>query len=360
MKAWYITGPDRLEMREIPEPALRPGCVVVDVLTAQCSVTEANLVALETDPFGFLERIRAEGAVRLPAHEMVGRVTAVNADSGFKVGDRVSTQAKVTCGVCEACRRGEWRYCQDTLLTGVETDGLMAERVLLRESGLTLVPEVLSDAEAANLQPLGDCVCAVESLTTLKPGCKAAVWGAGCLGMNTMQILKARGAYVMIVDIKEENLKLAKELGADAVINGRETDCVEEVRWLTDGRGADIVIDAAGGNPKKGLAGTAALQQAAKALKPEGECLILAIYGPSVEFPIGIFRDYGKQITMPAFTTTAHMAEAARLIAEKKIQVEPMITHRFHGIEHVPEMLKVTGNKTSVKSLNPAQVVIGE
>ena len=63
---------------------------------------------------------------------------------------------------------------------------------------------------------------------------------------------------------------------------------------------------------------------------------------------------------MPKLTTTQHMAKAAQLIAEKKVQVEPMITHRFDGIEQVPEMYRVTGNKTGVKSMNPAQVNIAK
>lgn len=360
MKAWFLTGPNQMELMDAPEPELKPGYLIAEVLTAQASVTEANMIALEGNPFGIMDKIKANGRFSLTGHEMVGRVVAVNPQSRVAVGDRVSTLAKVPCGECDACKRGELRYCEHENLMGVTCDGIFAERVLLRETGLVKVPEVLSNAEAANLQPIGDCVGAVESLVTLRPGCTVAVWGAGCLGMNTMQILKAYGARVIIVDIKEENLVLARELGADVAINGKETDPVAEIMRLTNGRGADIVIEAAGGNPKRGLAGTIALQQAVKALKPEGELHILAIYGATIEFPIGELRTYGKLLSMPKLTTTQHMAKAAQLIAEKKVQVEPMITHRFDGIEQVPEMYRVTGNKTGVKSMNPAQVNIAK
>jgi len=359
MKAWFLTGPNQMELLDTPDPQLKPGFLVAQVLTAQASVTEANMISLEENMFGMADRIKREGKISLPGHEHVARVVAVNPGSKFKVGDRVSTLAKITCGECEGCLHDEPRKCTNPSWMGVTLDGMFSEYVLLQESGLVLVPEVLTNSEAANLQPLADCVAAVDS-TSLKEGDNVVIFGAGCLGMSTTQIVRAKGAgKVIVVDIKSENLELAKKLGATHIINGREVDPVEAIKELTGG-GADLIFDCAGGNPKKGLAGTIVLQQACKSVRPEGELHILAMYGDSVEIPIGLMRNYGRTISFAKFTTLKHMAMGAQLIAEKKLDVASMVTHQLKGIEQVPKMFEITGNKTSVKSLNPAQVIISE
>ena len=360
MKAWFLTGPGKMEMFEVPVPELKPGFLLAQVLTAQASVTETNVITLEDDIFGLLPRIEKEGKISLPGHEHVSRVVAVNPDSKFKVGDRVSTLAKITCGYCKGCQADKPRECEHPSWMGITNDGMFSEYVLLQESGLITVPENLTDSEAANLQPLADCIAAVDT-TSLKEGDTVAIFGMGCLGMSTLQIVKASNPSKLIaIDVKQENLELAKSLGATDIINGREVDPVATIKALTGGKGADIVIDCAGGNPKKGLAGTVVLQQAVKSARPEGELLILAMYGDFVEFPIGVVRTYGQRVTFPYFTTLDHMRKGAQLISEGKLNVECMVTHVLEGIEKVPEMFDITGNTTSVKSLNPAQVIISK
>lgn len=359
MKAWFLTGPSKLSLQEVEEPQLQPGYLIAEVLTAQASVTEANMISLEDNPFGMLDKINKYGKVSLPGHEMCARVVKVNYGSKFEVGERISTLAKIVCGKCPGCLRSDYRGCSNEHLMGVTLDGVFAERILIPESGLIKVPEKLTNSEAANLQPLADCVGAIDSLKTFRLGVSVAIFGAGCLGLNTLQVANATGAgKTIIVDIKEENLKLAKELGVDHVINGLTDDPVKAIKDLTGGIGADIVIEAAGGNPKRGLAGTVALQQAVKAVKPEGELHVLAIYGPSVEFPIGEMRTYGKLMSTPIFTNLMHMKRGANLIANGQLKIEPMISHKLDGIEQVPKMFEITGNKSSVKSINPAQVNI--
>lgn len=357
MKSWYITGPNQLIMEDVAEPELKPGYALVEVLTAQGSVTEAGMLTLEGDTHGLKEKLDAAGKASVPGHECCARVVAVNPGSAFHVGDRVTTLVMIPCGQCEACKIGNYHACKKQELLGVTLDGIFSERALLPERGLMLVPEKLTNCEAANLQPLSDCVAGFDSVSFV-PGMKVAIFGAGCLGMNMLQIAKAAGAETMIVDIKEENLALAGKLGADHLINGKQVDAVEEICRLTNGMGADIVFDCAGGNPKRGLAGLIVLNQAAKVVKAEGELMIMAHYGPSVEFPIGELRGKGKKLVMPRYATLAHLQKAAELIENGQVQIEPLVTQRFDGIESVPQMFEVTGNKGNSKTINPAQVNI--
>lgn len=357
MKSWFITGPNQLVMEDVPVPELKPGYALIKLLTAQASVTEANMITLEGATFGLKEKLDEFGKASLPGHECCGEVVAVNPDSAFEVGDRVSSLAFIPCGKCPACLSKNYHACAHQELLGISLDGIFSEYALLPERALLKVPENLTNCEAANLQPLSDCVAGFDSVD-FELGMKVVIFGAGCLGMNMLQIAKASGAETIVVDIKEENLVLAKELGADETINGRETDAVAKIREMTGGIGADIVFDCAGGNPKRGLAGTVVLRQAVDAVKAEGQLMIMAHYGPSVEFPIAVMRGNGKKLIMPKFATITHLKRAAELISRGQVKIEPLVSQRLDGIEKVPEMFAITGNKGGTKTINPAQVNI--
>lgn len=151
-----------------------------------------------------------------------------------------------------------------------------------------------------------------------------------------------------------------KNWGANHAINGTKEDPVKLIKKLTDGAGADVVFEAAGGNSKKGLAGTKALLQAIDSLKPEGDLVILAMYGSEIVFPIGDMRTYGKKLIMPVFTTLKHMEHGANLILSGNVKIAPLITSHLSGIDKVPQSFQITGNKAESKSIAPAQVHIKE
>lgn len=356
MKAWFLTGPNQFAMDDVPEPQLKEGYLKVELLTVQPSITETIMVTCEGDAFGIGESVKAGKRFRLPGHELCGRVLEVNPGSPFAPGDRVASLAKIRCEACHGCHTGG--KCTGEELLGVTIDGIFAERAILPERALIKVPERLTNSEAANLQPLADCVAAVDSVD-IRLGDTVAIYGAGCLGMNTMQVARLSGAgKLIVVDVKEESLALAKKLGATHVINGRNEDPVAAIKELTGGDGADVVFDAAGGDPKKGLAGTVAMVNAAKSVRHGGQMLILAFYGDSVEFPIGELRPNSKKLVFPTFTSTKHMAHGATLIEAGLLQIEPLVTVRLDGIENVPQAFEATANKGAVKSIAPAQVNI--
>lgn len=200
-------------MEEVDEPYLQDGFVKIEVLIVQPSITETILVACEGDALGISDKINGGKFIRLPGHEFCGRVIEVNKGSKYKIGDRVSSLAKIPCGRCRMCSTGNVRCCLQEDLLGITIDGVFCEIALLPESGLVKISEELTNSEAANLQPLADCVAAVDSVK-IKLGDTVAVYGAGCLGMNIMQVVKASGAgTVIVVDIKENSLGLAKKLG---------------------------------------------------------------------------------------------------------------------------------------------------
>lgn len=355
MKAWYLTGPNRFELFDDPEPVIKPGYLVAEILTIQASVTETIKVTLEDENDMYYKKVHEFGKTRMPGHEMVARVLEVNPDSRFQVGDRVSSLVKIPCGRCPACLSGTSYACRNILWMGETTDGICAERVLIPEAGLVKVPDSVSNCEAANLQPLAECVNAFDS-TSFELGETVAFYGAGVMGLNTMQIARAQGAgKIIVVDIVDEKLEIAKRLGADYVINGLHEDPVEAIHALTDGLGADVVFEGAGGNPQKGLAGVKCLWQAAESVRPEGELHLLAVYGKSVEYPIGEMRRHGKRMSSPRFPTLAHIERAAKLLESKQVEIESLVSYKLDGIDKIPEMYQITGNKGANRTLFPAQ-----
>ena len=226
---------------------------------------------------------------------------------------------------------------------------------------ISKLPDTVSDSEAANLQPASDCVCFVES-ADMRLGDSVAIYGSGCLGMFTMQIANSTGAgQTIIVDVKDEILELAKKFGATHTINGSQEDPVQKILDLTNGFGADIVVEAAGGNPQRGLSGLKTFNQAVLSVRPEGTLFPVAMYAmetDSIEIPWNAIRSRGKRICTPKHTELKYLERAINLMAKKQLQVAEMVTHSFDGIEHVLEMYEITANKKKFGVLNPAQVVI--
>jgi threonine dehydrogenase-like Zn-dependent dehydrogenase len=347
-----------MRLREVPVPALKEGHLLAEILCAQPSVTETQMVAGIGNPYGFQDRLKKEGSVPLPGHEYCARVVKTNEGSKFKAGDRVAGLAKIPCGSCSMCQSGNPMLCRNADLMGVTLPGIFSELVLLPEPALIRVDDRISASEGACLQPMGDCVGAVET-AEIKMGDTIAIFGQGCLGINLLQVARACGAGELIaVDVRDDNLKKSTEVGANYTLNAKGTDPVNAIREVTAGKGADIVFEAAGGDPKKGLAGTQTFQQSIDSVRDGGKIVVLSFYGQPVEIPIDVMRMRGLQILFPKMTTIAHLQHAMRLVASGQLQLKPIVTQVLSGIDAVPKAFEITGSKGKYNSIMPAQVMM--
>ena len=181
-------------------------------------------------------------------HEPGGIVVEVGKNvKHLKVGDKVALEPGKTCGRCEFCKTGNYNLCPDVVFFATPpVDGVFQEYVAHEEGLCFKLPENVDTMEGALIEPL-----AVGFHAAMQGGAKmgqtAVVTGSGCIGLVTMMALKALGvSEVYVVDIMDKRLDKAMELGASAIINGKEKNTVEEVMKLTDGRGCDLVIDTSG------------------------------------------------------------------------------------------------------------------
>ncbi len=200
---------------------------------------------------GDVQRVDGLMKVKTPiilGHEPAGIIDEVGSEvKGFSVGERVFIKSVMTCGGCYYCRIGRDNLCDEVAgILGITQNGCYAEYVKVFPSQLYKLPENVSLEAGAIIS--GPCGTAFHAVTMAKVsvGNSAVVYGTGCVGTLTIQILKLSGVKVIAVDVESKKLEMARKLGADEVINAREEDPVKKVKELTDGMGADVAFEVIG------------------------------------------------------------------------------------------------------------------
>lgn len=232
-----------LELTEMPVPEPGPDEVLVRV--AACGICGSDVHGLD-----------GSSGRRIPpvvmGHEAAGVVAATGSQvRSVREGDRVTFDSTVWCGTCFYCRRGEINLCDNRQVLGVSCGdyrrhGAFAEYVVVPERIVAPLPDNLSFEEAAMIEPASVAVHAV-NLTPVRLGDTAVVVGTGMIGLLVVQALRLAGCgRIVAVDVDAARLELARQLGADQLVNAREADPVAAVADLTSGRGADVAVEAVG------------------------------------------------------------------------------------------------------------------
>lgn len=259
-------------------------------------------------------------------HEFVGEVTAVGPEvRKVRVGDRVSANVETFCGSCFFCRNGFINNCErGGWELGCRIDGCQAEyvRVPFADNGLNLLPDAVDDTAALLV---GDVLASGyfgAELAEIRPGDTVLVLGAGPVGLCAMSCARLFGpARIIASDVLPERLELARRMGlADVLLNPATDDVPEAVRALTSGRGADAVIEAAGGRDT--------FQTAWQAARPNACVAVVALYEEDQVLPLP--RMYGKNLTFKTGGVDAvHSDRLISLIAAGRIDTRPLVTHVF-------------------------------
>ncbi|HZD12456.1 MAG TPA: alcohol dehydrogenase catalytic domain-containing protein, partial [Candidatus Binatus sp.] len=173
-------------------------------------------------------------------HEFAGRVLETGKVVGeLREGDLVSGETHIACGRCFQCRTGNAHICENMRLRGVDTDGCFAHYHVLNEASAWKNDPKLSVEVASAQEPLGNAVHAA-SVSDIS-GKRVAVFGCGPIGACLIGLCKSFGATrIFAVDVVDYRLKLAKDMGADTLLNASSDDVASEIMKQTDGRGADI------------------------------------------------------------------------------------------------------------------------
>ena len=244
MKAAVLRGVHDLRLEEVPDPKPASNEVLIRVKAAGVCGTDVHM----------WEGTNQEGAFPfIPGHEWSGEVVEVGKDvKSVRRGERVVAEVPIPCRICDNCKDGmEPNMCPDKELYGFswENAGGMAEYTLAREERLFKIPENVSYEEAALVEPVSVAYHGVwEAGHGAAPHDRVVVFGAGPIGLFAMLSCKASGAPVIVVEPQAFRRQMAKDLGADVVIDPSGGDVAEQVKEHTGGRGATMVLECSGSN----------------------------------------------------------------------------------------------------------------
>jgi 2-desacetyl-2-hydroxyethyl bacteriochlorophyllide A dehydrogenase len=337
MKAAVLRGPHQLAVEEVPIPSPGPGEVLVRV--EACGICGTDL-RIQTADFP------ADYPV-IPGHEFCGTIEEVGPDAGeLQVGQRVAVNPNTPCRRCRWCYRGEPHLCRSMTACGVTYNGGFAQYCKVAAQLALPLPEGsdLPSDHWAMMEPISCCLHGID-VAQITAGDTVVILGGGSIGLLLMQIARHAGAGRLILSEPNDRKRgLAKSLGADEVVDPLELGdgLAEALREMTAG-GADVVIEAAG------LPVTAG--QALKTARRGGTVLFFGVCPPNFELPLSPYEVYHSELTIRGtYTNPFTDSRALQLLASGRVQVGPIITHRF-PLEQVAEGLDAVRRGDTVKAL---------
>jgi len=320
MKAVVKTrrGPGNVELKEVDTPQIKPSEALIEVKFTGICGTDVHIYhdsAFYTPPVTL-------------GHEYSGIVVQKGSEVvGFEVGDRVTSPATIPCGICLMCRTNRANRCVGggkRILGAHRADGTFAEYVAVPSQILHSIPETLSMEEAAVAELAACVVRAVLERVRIEPGDVVAVLGPGPTGLLALQAAKVAGAEKVIVtgaSGDEERLAVARKLGADVVINAEKEDAVEAVKSLTDGWGADVVLEASGAS--------SARRQAFDIVRRCGKVGLIGLTGKPADINLDRIVEGELDVKGSWGTVWTSWRRTLNLLSSGMIKVSPMISARL-------------------------------
>ncbi len=332
MKAMVYHGNQDLRMESVPDPSPAEGEALLKV--DYCGICATDIEEYVYGP-KFMDKARLP---IITGHEVTASVVEAPDQFGrLKAGTRVALNTVLTCGTCFWCAMGEMQQCEKFTVAGFDRDGGLAEYLAWPANELIPLPDSVPSEAAALIEPSSVAHHCVQR-GNIQPGETVAVVGAGTVGTLAMQIAKAQGARVFVVDVKQMSLDLASELGAEVAINAAEEDAHGVLTSLTDGRGPDVVIDAAGApnTPADCL----------RYVRRGGRVVLVAIYTSTPEFDFNSIVANENTVIGTIAYGRSDVQASVDLIASGKLKTTPLITDRI-GLDEVidvgfPRMLAPT------------------
>src|SRR5580698_4933054 len=334
MKAAVYRGIDDVRLEEVPVPEIGAGEILVRVHT--CGICGTDLKKIATG---------SHSAPRIFGHETSGVVAKVGEGvRKFSVGDRVVVFHHIPCGDCFYCRHQTFAQCSTYKKVGCTagfeaSGGGFAEYVRVMdwivEKGTVRIPDGVSFEQACFVEPVNTCIKGIETLR-LQAEETVLVMGQGPIGLILATLAKRAGARVITSDLHPARLTIASSFGLNLTIDASKTDAVQAVRGMTEGRGADAVILAVGGN---GL-----IRPAMDAARPGGRVLLFAqtVHGEATIDPAAVCVD--EKALLGSYSASVELQEeSVRFVMSREMDLERLISHRF-PLESSVEALKLAAH----------------
>ncbi len=339
MKALVYHGPGKKSWEEKPMPSIiKPTDAIVKILKTTICGTDLHIMK------GDLPEV-IDG--RIIGHEGVGIVQEIgNSVSNFKVGDHVIISCVTSCGKCEYCKKGMYSHCEDGgWILGYLIDGTQAEYVRIPHADNSLYP-IPTGADEEALVMLSDILptgfeCGVLN-GQVKPGDNIAIVGSGPIGIAALLTAQFyTPAQIIMIDMDENRLKMAKTFGATDTINSAHENVLEKIKSLTDGKGVDVAIEAVGV--------PATFELCEEIIAPGGHIANIGVHGKSVTLHLETL--WSKNITITTrLVDTVTTPLLLKTVQAKKIEPKKLITHHFK-LSEIIKAYDTFGNAAEEKAL---------
>jgi threonine 3-dehydrogenase len=339
MKALVKAKAERgIWMQDIDEPDVGHNDVLIRI--KQTAICGTDIHIFKWDDW-------AKATIPVPlavGHEFYGEIVQMGIEvRGFAVGDRVSAEGHITCGVCRNCRAGRRHLCMNTVGVGVNRPGAFAEYLSVPAFNVFQLPDAISDDMASILDPLGNATHTALSFDLV--GEDVLITGAGPIGIMAVAIAKYAGArHVVITDVNDYRLDLARKMGATAAVNVT-TDLLDKTMLdLRMEEGFDVGMEMSG-NPQ-------AFRDMLKTMHHGGKIAMLGILPAetAIDWNQVIFKGlelkgvYGREM----FETWYKMSS----MLQSGLNIEPVITHHFPIDEYLPAFELMESGQTGKVILN--------
>jgi 2-desacetyl-2-hydroxyethyl bacteriochlorophyllide A dehydrogenase len=335
MQAIVFPSPEHISFERVPDPTCAADEVVVKIAQSGICGTDLHIYKNE-----YMSKFPL-----IPGHEFCGSVVELGRDvQGFKIGDRVAVDPNISCGECEFCRALQPNHCLNWRGVGVTQPGGFAEFVAAPARVTYKIPDSLSDAQAAFIEPLA-CVVHAFNRLRVNPGDDVLLFGAGPMGLLLVQALRHSGAAkVVVVDKQPHRSELARAMGASHTVSAY-ANASDDLRALA-AHGFHIVIDATGA--------PAVIERALDYLRPRGQYLQFGVapIGKSVAWePYRIFKNDWTIIGSFALSFTFQPAMA--WLQNGVIDIEPLVSHTLPMSEFVTGFHQFAEGKTLKVHVRP-------
>lgn len=258
----------------------------------------------------------------VPGHEFAGTIVEVGADvHDFSPGLRVTVEPSLACGVCYNCTHGRYNICESLKVIGCQTSGAMAHYVSVPAGKAIRLPDDMSWDQAVFVEPLAVAVHAVR-VAQLQPRSKVFIFGAGTIGLMTMQAAKAFGAEeIMVSDPIRERRELALALGATHTVDPGSADLDRTIEEAFGPHRADVVIE---------CVGVAATVRDAIRIARKGTRIVVAgVFEEEIPVNLGLVQDRELELVGTLMYHHDDFPSALRLIHTGQVRIDPFITHRY-------------------------------
>lgn len=331
-----MSAPGEITFRKIPVPLPQAGQVLVKIhMIGVCG----SDIHVYHGKHPFTKYPVTQG------HEVSGEIVALGKDvTDLYIGQKVTIEPQVFCGRCHPCTHGKYNLCEELKVMGFQTTGAASTYFVTDRSKITPLSEALSFEEGAMIEPLSVAVHAVCRFGDIR-GKQVAVLGAGPIGNLVAQTAKGMGAAkVMITDISDYRLELAKQCGVDAAVNTKLVDFGSAMVDCFGPNKADVIYDCAGTD--------ITMDQAIQNARKGSTIILVAVFSEIAKVDLAVLNDHELDLNTTMMYRHEDYVKAIQLVNNGKIQLKPLMSKIFPFGKYLDAYRYIDNNReTSMKIL---------